>query len=132
MLAINQDTLQAMKQVLYPATSDIPKESPEVDGKTICVVFKQHKYHKHLLVELYQAPVSKEGKIKNPMILVPPLDLAWTLDDPDHLKFYTAVHKFQQHPSAKRSATDLTALKAIVKTPPATLSFTTIPKRLII
>ncbi len=51
------------------------------------------------------------------MTLVPPLDLAWTLDDPEHLKFYTAVHKFQNHPAAKRSPSDLAALKAIVRNP---------------
>lgn len=117
LLAVNPDTLQAMNQVLYPVVEAIPMEAPATDGKTICVVFKQHKYHKHLLVELYSASVSKEGKIKNPMSLVPPLDLAWTLDDPEHLKFYTAVHKFQNHPAAKRSPSDLTALKAIVRNP---------------
>jgi len=117
LLAVNQDTLQAMNQVLYPVPEAIPQEGPATDGKTICVVFKQHKYHKHLLIELYSAAVSKEGKIKNPMSLVPPLDLAWALDDPEHLKFYTAVHKFQNHPAAKRSPSDLTALKAIVRNP---------------
>lgn len=117
LLAVNQDTLSAMNQVLYPTPDITPKEAPEANGKSICIVFKQHKYHKHLLIELYSAPISKEGKIKNPMSLVPPLDLAWASDDPEYLKFYTAVHKFQNHPTAKRSPSDLTALKAIVRNP---------------
>lgn len=117
LLAVNQDTLSAMNQVLYPTADVPPKDDPEATGKVMCVVFKQHKYHKHLLIELYSAPLSKEGKIKNPMSLVPPLDLAWTSDDPELLKFYTAVHKFQNHPAAKRSQSDLTALKAIVRNP---------------
>lgn len=117
LLAVNQDTLYALQQVLYPMAAVMPKEDPAANGKAICVVLKQHKYHKHLLVELYSAPVSKEGKVKNPLSQVPPLDLAWTLDDPEHVKFYTAIHKFQNHPAAKRSPSDLAALKAIVKNP---------------
>lgn len=117
LLAVNQDTLKAMQQVLYPAPDTLPKDDPAATGKAVCVVFKQHKYHKHLLIELYSAPVSKEGKIKNPMTPVPPLELAWSSDDPECLKFYTAVHKFQTHPAAKRSQSDLTALKAITRNP---------------
>lgn len=117
LLAVNPDSILAMSQVLYPAAEDTLKEDPIAEGKALIVVFKQHKYNRHLLIELYSAPVSKEGKIKNPLSPVPPLDLAFTLDDPDHLKFYTAIHKFQHHPAAKRSASDLRALKAILKNP---------------
>lgn len=117
LLAVNTDTLKAMQQVLYPAPDVFPQDDPKATGKAICVVFRQHKYHKHLLIALYSAPVSREGKIKNPMTEVPPLELAWTSDDPECLKFYTAVHKFQQYPAAKRSQSDLIALKAIIRNP---------------
>lgn len=117
LLAVNPDTLQAMNQVLYPLPEVPPKETPAAEGKAVCVVLRQHKYHKHLLIELYSGAVTREGKIKNPLTAVPPLDLAWTSDDADHLKFYTGIHKFQSHPAAKRSPSDLTALKAIIKNP---------------
>ncbi|MDF2191854.1 DEAD/DEAH box helicase [Paraflavitalea sp. CAU 1676] len=117
LLAVNPDSLQALQQLLYPATDELPASVPQAEGKTTIIVLKQHKYHKHLLVELYSAGQSKDGKIKNPLTPLAPLDLAWTLDDPDHLKFYTAIHKFQIHPAAKRSTSDLKALKAIIRNP---------------
>lgn len=117
LLAINSDTLVAMNQLLYPTADSLLKEDPGAEGKITIVVLKQHKYHKHLLVELYHAGVSKEGKIKNPLTSIAPLDLAWTIDDPEHLKFYTAVHKFQHHPAGKRTPSDLKALKAIIRNP---------------
>ncbi|WP_276486041.1 DEAD/DEAH box helicase [Paraflavitalea pollutisoli] len=117
LLAITADTLVAMNQQLFPSADAVLKDDPSAEGKITIVVLKQHKYHKHLLVELYHAGVSKEGKIKNPLVPVAPLDLAWTLDDPEHLKFYTAVHKFQHHPAGKRTASDLKALKAIIRNP---------------
>ena len=117
LLAVNADTIQAMKQVLYPTAEMHQLDDPIAEGKAIIVVLRQHKYNRHLLIELYSAPISKEGKIKNPLSPFAPLDLAWAQDDPEHLKFYTAVHKFQNHPATKRSASDLKALKAIVRNP---------------
>jgi SNF2 family DNA or RNA helicase len=87
------------------------------EDQAVCVVFKQHKYYKYLLVELYQAQKTKEGKIKNPLTLMPPLDFIWKTDEGEHLKFYTAVHKFQNHQNKEISEADISALKAIVKNP---------------
>ncbi|QEC45958.1 DEAD/DEAH box helicase [Pseudobacter ginsenosidimutans] len=115
--AVTPATLQGMNQLLFPASEALHQEDPVAEGKTIITVFKQHKYNRHLVTELYSAPVSKEGKIKNPLTMIAPLDLAWTQDDPEQLKFYTAVHKFQNHPSTKRSPSDLKALKAIIRNP---------------
>ena len=88
------------------------------EDQVVCVVLKQHKYYKYLLIELYQSQRTKEGKIKNPLTLMPPLDFIWKTDDGEHLKFYTAVHKFQNHQQKEVSEADILALKAIVKNPP--------------
>ncbi|RZJ37193.1 MAG: hypothetical protein EOO18_06205 [Chryseobacterium sp.] len=50
-----------------------------------------------MFIELYNAQTSKDGKIKNPLTLVNPLDLIWETDDNNQLKFYTGVNKFQNH-----------------------------------
>lgn len=115
--AVSPDVLMAMNQILFPSPEDILMEDHIAEGRTIITVLKQHKYNKHLLIELYSAAVTREGKIKNPLTPIAPLDLAWTIEDPEHLKFFTAIHKFQDHPAGKRSASDLKALKAIVKNP---------------
>lgn len=115
--AVSPDALMAMNQLLFPVTEDALPADHTAEGKAIITVLKQHKYNKHLLIELYSAPVSKEGKVKNPLALIAPLDLAWTIDDPEHLRFVTAIHKFQHHPAGKRSASDLKALRAIIRNP---------------
>ncbi|MBO9635287.1 MAG: SNF2 helicase associated domain-containing protein [Chitinophagaceae bacterium] len=115
--AVSPDALMAMNQLLFPSTEDVLLEDHSAEGRTIITVLKQHKYNKHLLIELYSAGISKEGKIKNPLTAIAPLDLAWTIEDPEHLKFFTAIHKFQDHPASKRSSSDLKALKAIVRNP---------------
>ena len=89
----------------------------DMEESTVCVVLKQHKYYGYLFVELYKAEVSKEGKIKNPLTALAPLDFIWQTEDPVQLKFFTGVHKFQNHLNKGASEADITALKAIIKNP---------------
>lgn len=112
LLAVNKDTVSAMTAALH--STSVPHTGPDT---VIFVVFRQHKYYKHLVIEMYNAPVGKNGKIKNPFSQVSPLDLAWSSDDPDYLKFYTGIYKFQNYPNDKRSSSDLAALKAVIKNP---------------
>ncbi len=93
------------------------KQSRAVQGQTFIVVLKQHKYYKYLFVELYSAFKTKEGKVKNPLTLLSPLDFAWQTQDHEELKFFTGIHKFQNQLQAKKSAEDVVALKAIVNNP---------------
>ncbi len=112
LLPVTKESLNLLKSIIVddsvPATAE---------DQAVCVVLKQHKYYKYLLIELYQSQRTKEGKIKNPLTLMPPLDFIWKTDDGEHLKFYTAVHKFQNHQQKEVNEADISALKAIVKNP---------------
>ena len=112
LLPITNDSLSILKGVI------VKTALPVSDNETrMCIVLKQHKYYRYLVVELYQAQTTLDGKIKNPLISIAPLDSIWDTEDADQLRFFTAIHKFQSHVNQAISETDITALKAIVKNP---------------
>lgn len=81
------------------------------------LVFSRHRHYRHLVVELMSAEQTKQGKLKNPLQLVDPLDLIWKTENKDELKFFAAVSKFKNHYQESQANSDLEALKAIVKNP---------------
>jgi hypothetical protein len=114
LMQVTKESLQALSEaVMSPAHQ--PNDDEE---RSICVVIKQHKYYKYLFIELYSAQTTKDGKIKNPLTAVNPLDMIWDTDDNNQLKFYTGINKFQNHLNTKRSDADIKALRAIVKNTP--------------
>ncbi|HEX3006125.1 MAG TPA: SNF2-related protein, partial [Bacteroidales bacterium] len=81
------------------------------------LVFRRHKYYKCMLAELFSAPRTREGRIKNPLTNVLPASFIWEYDDPQQLKFFSAVTRFQNPQEEKLSETDINALKAIIRNP---------------
>ncbi len=111
LLPVTKESLDKLKSVI------IPDAEPATEDDTVFVVLKQHKYYKYLFVELYRAQATKDGKIKNPLTAVAPLDFIWQTEDPQELRFFTGIHKFQNHLNKEASEADITALKAIVQNP---------------
>ncbi len=112
LLPVTRESLNSLKSII------VANNEPAVtDDYQTCIVLKQHKYYKYLYVELYKAQTTKEGKVKNPLTPVPPLDLIWNTNDSEEVKFFTGVHKFQNHINKTVSDADITALKAVVKNP---------------
>lgn len=116
LLPVTKSSLDHLqKEVLVDNNNTIANASAK--DLPLCVVFKRHKYYKYLVVELYSAQTTKEGRIKNPMSLINPMDLVWNSEDAEQIKFFSAIARFQDHAMDKRSASDLNALKAILKNP---------------
>ena len=111
LLPVTKESLTALKATL------VPEPILAAETGTVCVVIKQHKYYKYLFIELYSAQTTLEGKIKNPLKVIAPLDFIWETEDHEQLKFFTGIHKFQNHLNNKTSEADITALKAIIKNP---------------
>ncbi|WP_461787634.1 DEAD/DEAH box helicase [Pedobacter sp.] len=86
------------------------------EGKLV-IVFSRHRHYRHLVIELYQAQQTKQGKLKNPLQLIDPLELAWKSEQQDEIKFYAAISKFKNHYQESQTTSDVAALKAIVKNP---------------
>jgi hypothetical protein len=102
----------------------LPKDEPSVPvsitdsgNAKLFVVLKQYKFHKQLCIELYQAETTQAGKIKNPLTLVNPLDLVLKTNNVTEVKFFSAIARFQNNPTAARTASDLDALKTILNNP---------------
>jgi superfamily II DNA or RNA helicase len=117
---VTKASLEVMKELMMPPQQPVFERTGQVaEGNMRSIVIKQHKYYKHLLVELYDAAVSKDGKIKNPLTPVNPLELVWESNDPLEIKFYTAISRFQNNVEGKVTQSSLDSLKAIVKNPDA-------------
>jgi hypothetical protein len=116
LFAANKENLNVAAQQLLPAER-FPVNLTSNDNSAKCIVIKQHKYYKHLIIELYDAPRTRDGRIKNPLTPVLPLEMMWTSNDPFELKFFAAVSRFQQTIDAEVSASAITSLKAVVKNP---------------
>ncbi|CAM3977036.1 DEAD/DEAH box helicase [Mucilaginibacter galii] len=115
---VTPDSLDAITKLMLPSSELVLRQSGATEsGEVRCIVLKQHKYYKHLIVELHDAPVTKDGKIKNPLVPVNPLELVWESNDPLELKFFTAVSRFKNNVDGKVTASVLDSLRMIVKNP---------------
>lgn len=117
LIPITKESLGAIRDLIIKDPAGTDASNASLEELSVVVVFKKHKYYKHLLVELYKGQTTKEGKLKNPLNLVNPLDFIWKTEDPHHIKFFTAVQKFQNPVHTPQSESDLNALAAIIRNP---------------
>ncbi|SHF80258.1 Superfamily II DNA or RNA helicase, SNF2 family [Cnuella takakiae] len=108
-------SIRELENLLLPAE----EQPPFADGgKGLrIVVLRQFRFHRSLCIELYDAGTTHAGKIKNPLSLVSASDAALFTTDPDALLFYTSISRFQNQPTAGKTAADIRALKTIIKNP---------------
>ncbi|HEU4470717.1 MAG TPA: DEAD/DEAH box helicase [Flavisolibacter sp.] len=90
--------------------------TPSADTQRI-IVLRQFRFHKKLCIELYEALTSREGRIKNPLKLMDPLNLVWRTEDPLLLKFYAGLMRFQHNPTAETDTTAIAAARAVLQNP---------------
>jgi len=118
LLPITRDSFGALQEALFSnAGPALPRGAAWSPDTVRCIVIRQHKYYKHLHIELYEAAATKDGKIKHPLTLLQPVDYIWALDDPRQIRFFTAITRFQQPEGGKRTATDIESLQAIIANP---------------
>ncbi|WP_052731101.1 DEAD/DEAH box helicase [Spirosoma radiotolerans] len=81
------------------------------------LVFTKHRYADHFCLALFEAATARNGKLKNPLTPVQPLDLLTKADSLADVKFYSAVAKFQNQHRSKKEETDLESLRLVVQNP---------------
>jgi hypothetical protein len=86
------------------------------DSSKMVIVISRHRYYRHLVVELASVTVGLNGKLKNPLVFLDPLDFVWRTEKQVELKFFTGISRFKNNYESK-AASDLDALKAIVNNP---------------
>ncbi|MBK8505061.1 MAG: DEAD/DEAH box helicase [Saprospiraceae bacterium] len=89
--------------------------SPVKATRPNLIVLRSHKFFHHLIIDLYQAPLSQEGKPKNPFTPIPPTENIWGDSEANELKFLISVAQFQKRSDAKLSSSDILALRTILK-----------------
>ncbi len=89
---------------------------PDRYKKTV-LIFSQHRFYRHLIIELVEVEISKNGKLKNPFRIIDPLDKVWKSFKESEIKFYTGVSRFRNNYNESREESDLEALKAIAFNP---------------
>ncbi|NIJ53736.1 DEAD/DEAH box helicase [Dyadobacter arcticus] len=105
------DQLVSKPVLQLPGAGNVPENL-----KTIAV-FGLNKYYEHFYIELYEASVTTNGKLKNPLAPSNPLEQVWATEDTTVIKFHTAVSAFQNNFRKRKPETDIAGLKSILKNP---------------
>jgi hypothetical protein len=110
--------LSILKSSLLAQTAwQLPLTDKQPEGRQRILVLRKHKYYTHFVAEIYEATLGANGKLKNPLLLIDPLDFIWKVNDPDELKFYAAIARLRSSYDAEHTQADMEGLKALVKNP---------------
>lgn len=99
-----------------PRKSGTGLRVPPAEQRLI-LIFRPHKYYKHLTIELAEAAFTQKGKPKNPIRPAEAIERLWTTDTPEESKFFSAVQFFQNKATNDQPDQSLKALRAILKNP---------------
>ena len=115
---LNLQTRQYLQEQLLSAMGTQTPYLPQAkEGNQMLLVLGQHRFYNHLSIELFEAQTTKEGKLKNPLQPLAPLDLLLKEKQEEVVKFWGAVSRFQGSYSNEKSAADIEALKVLLKNP---------------
>lgn len=112
---VTKESMDTLRAIMVP--DKILSKPEDTNEQPVCIIIREHKYYKYLHIELYTSSLTKDGKLKNPLNRLEPMDLIWETSEHDELKFYTGINKFQNNLTSKKTEADLAALRAIVKNP---------------
>src|SRR5688500_11812069 len=99
------ETIKELENLLLPK-EDASLSMGAKEGVRI-VVLKQFRFHNALCIEMYDAPVTGGGKIKNPLTYVSATDAGLLAKEAESLLFYNGISRFQHPPSGAKTATDI-------------------------
>lgn len=115
-LPINAFENQKLKnKLVHKAQLEFTAEKLENTKRIL--VLSEHKYYTTFSIELFDASLTKDGSIKNPLVKISPIDLMWNTTDVNLLKFYAGLLKFQNSYNVDFSSKELQAFKVIVENP---------------
>lgn len=116
-LPVTKESLAAFHHKIKSPDDYIPQANNSQPNSSRCIILKQHKYYRHLYIELLEAQTTREGKLKNPFASINPLEEIWKTEDHRVIKFYTALSRFQNNIDEQKTAADLVYLTAIISNP---------------
>jgi SNF2 family DNA or RNA helicase len=118
LMAVNEASVKLLESQISPVQAEafIPEKESAEKLKMI-VVIGQHRFYDQFHISLFETQTTKDGKVKNPVNPVNPLDILWTVNDPEILKFYSAIARFQNNHREKKTEADMEGLKSIARNP---------------
>lgn len=118
LLAVTTESTQTLKAALLPAQQQVlPATTGNTDRQVPVIIFSEHKYYKQYKVMLYNAVLTGTGKVRSLLQLIDPSGKIWEAQDPQVIKFYSALSKFQHSYEEQYEDATITGLKALIKNP---------------
>ncbi len=106
---VTPQSTDELRAILFPNIS--------IDNGTIkkrIVVFSKPRFQDRFVITLHESAVTKQGKLKNPISVLNPLDVIDSSMTEWELKAYTSLAKFQNPHRLKREAADIESLKFLL------------------
>jgi SNF2 family DNA or RNA helicase len=112
LIPVDEKSTSFLKSKLFAKTID-SSETEKLESTQQIVVFRRNKFQETYSLELYDATLAKNGKIKAPFSQIDPLNEVWKHDNPVVIRFFSALAKIQKNTEWN----DYQAIGAIVKNP---------------
>ncbi len=117
MLPYNEQAKTQIQAQLFSKPT-LPQPTLDLVDARLILILRPHKYyHDQFHIELYEAQLGSNGKVKAPFKLVDPHFLIWNADDIDAAKFYIAISKLQHTEGARNADSLIELLEVIVRNP---------------
>lgn len=113
-IPINQNTKEEIKDLIV--TNSFNAKNLEVKSKEI-LVFGFDKYAEGIIVGLYEAQLTKEGELKNPLDYIYIENRIFESEDAQIIKFYSALKQLSGSTLGRSFKSTLKALEIIVSNP---------------
>ncbi|MCP9762200.1 DEAD/DEAH box helicase [Lacihabitans soyangensis] len=112
LIPVDEKSTSFFKSKLFAKNVE-PSESEKGETKQQIIVFRRNKFQETYSLELYDATLAKNGKIKAPFSQLDPLNEVWNHEKPEMIRFFTALAKVQKNSEWN----DNQAIDSIVKNP---------------
>jgi SNF2 family DNA or RNA helicase len=117
LIPVDENSTAFLKSKIF--TKKAEEKAPESNEITEHIlVFRRNKFQETYTLELYNGTLAKNGKLKAPFTLSDPLNEVWNHENPDAIRFFSALAKVQK----SSDWNDYQAMKSIVNNP-LSLSF---------
>jgi hypothetical protein len=112
LIPVDEKSTSFLKSKLFSKnTHSIETEKSETMQQIL--VFRRNKFQENYSLELYEATLTKNGKIKAPFSQIEPLNEIWNHEKPEVIRFFTGLAKKQKNTEWN----DNKAIGSIVKNP---------------
>lgn len=116
LIPVSREDIRILQDQLFENDEAINFGKQSTD-RELFLVFKKHKYYRHLVIDLIEASVTQDGKPKNPFIRIDPLEKIWVADNVTESNFFSAINFFQNQTAPAKRSTAFEGLKSILRNP---------------